>query len=207
METFESIRRSARLRRRALRAVALAALLGVAASGARADIDAGRELAKQVCAACHGADGNSQSNQFPVIAAQTYRYLTIELRDFKAGRRKDPMMSVVAQTLSPEDIVNLAEYFSAQKYKLIDFKADQARVDRGRAKAAETLCTMCHLGEFSGSNEVPRVAGQYPEYIQKQLAAFKTHTRTNDAGTMTSVAGTLADEDIVDLSHYIANLP
>ena len=65
---------------------------------------------------------------------------------------------------------------------------------------------MCHLGEFAGQNEVPRAAGQHPEYIVKQLKAFKTGTRTNDAGTMTSVAKTLSDEDIENLAHYLASL-
>jgi cytochrome c553 len=173
---------------------------------ARADPDAGAKIAQTVCAACHGADGNSTNPMFPVLAAQTYRYLTLELRDFKAGRRTDPVMTPFAQQLSPQDINDVSEYFAAQKYKRINFTPDQARIDRGSKKAAETLCTMCHLGEFSGQNEIPRVAGQYPDYVVKQLMAFKHRTRTNDAGAMTSVANTLSDDDIVDLSHYIANL-
>ena len=65
---------------------------------------------------------------------------------------------------------------------------------------------MCHLGGFSGQNEIPRVAGQHPEYVVKQLKAFKERSRTNDAGNMTSVAQTLSEEDIETLAHYIANL-
>ena len=65
---------------------------------------------------------------------------------------------------------------------------------------------MCHRGGFVGQNEIPRVAGQYPEYIRKQLQDFKAKRRTNDAGNMTSVAGTLSDDDIENLAHYIANL-
>jgi len=65
---------------------------------------------------------------------------------------------------------------------------------------------MCHLGGFLGQNEVPRVAGQQFDYIVAQLTAFKARTRTNDAGTMTSVAGTLKDQDIENLAHYIAGL-
>ena len=65
---------------------------------------------------------------------------------------------------------------------------------------------MCHLGGFVGQNEIPRVAGQYPQYVKKQLEDFKAKRRTNDAGNMTSVAGTLSDADIENLSHYIANL-
>jgi cytochrome c553 len=68
------------------------------------------------------------------------------------------------------------------------------------------LCTMCHLGGFKGQNEIPRVAGQYYEYIVKQLHDFRAHRRTNDAGNMTSVAKTLSDADIDDLAQYIAGL-
>jgi cytochrome c553 len=65
---------------------------------------------------------------------------------------------------------------------------------------------MCHLGGFVGQNEIPRVAGQWPQYIKKQLADFKARRRTNDAGNMTSVASTLSDADIENLSQYIGNL-
>ncbi len=65
---------------------------------------------------------------------------------------------------------------------------------------------MCHLGGFIGQNEIPRVAGQYSEYVVKQLQDFKAKRRTNDAGNMTSVAHTLSDEDIENLAQYIANL-
>jgi len=68
------------------------------------------------------------------------------------------------------------------------------------------LCPMCHLGEFAGQNEIPRVAGQQYEYVKKQLADFKARRRTNDAGNMTSVAATLSDADIENLSQYIGNL-
>ena len=76
----------------------------------------------------------------------------------------------------------------------------------GAAKAAETLCTMCHGGGFKGQNEMPRVAGQQHDYIMKQLRDFKERRRTNDAGNMTSVARTLSDEDIEDLAQYLATL-
>ena len=188
------------------------AVMALAAAGAgpsaRADAEAGKQIAQSVCAACHGADGNpAPGTPFPVLAQQTYRYLSLELRDFKEGRRDDAVMSPIAKQLSPEDIKNVSQYFAEQKYRNITFKADAARVERGARKSAETLCTMCHLGGFSGQNEIPRVAGQLPDYVIKQLRDFKARTRTNDAGNMTSVAQTLSDEDIIDLAHYIANLP
>ncbi|HEX4586313.1 MAG TPA: c-type cytochrome [Burkholderiaceae bacterium] len=186
--------------------IAVPALALTLANAALAQSDAGRKLATEVCAPCHGADGNSSNPEFPILAGQTARYLYLELRDFKAGRRTDPVMSPVAATLSTDDMHAVADYFAGQKMASIVFNGTPDRVARGEAKSTETLCTMCHLGNFVGQNEIPRVGGQYPAYIAKQLRAFKAHTRTNDAGNMTAVARTLSDEDIVDLSEYIAGL-
>ena len=65
---------------------------------------------------------------------------------------------------------------------------------------------MCHLGGFSGQNEIPRIAGQPYAYIVKQLEDFRARRRTNDAGSMTSVTKTLSDADIENLASYVANL-
>ena len=81
-----------------------------------------------------------------------------------------------------------------------------AQATLGKAKADETLCAMCHLGEFIGQNEIPKVAGQNFDYVIKTLKDFKAKNRTNDAGNMTSVASTLSEQDIENLGHYIAGL-
>src|SRR5256885_6540198 len=180
-------------------------LLRPAAPAAHADPAAGERKAA-ACSACHGADGNSVIAQFPVLAGQTARYLYLQLKDFKESRRSEPTMAPTVAKLSTQDMLDLSEYFAAQKARPIAFKADAARVARGKKKADEVLCTMCHLGGFSGQNEIPRVAGQHPEYVIKQLKAFKARTRTNDAGSMTSVAQTITEQDIEDLAHYISTL-
>ena len=169
------------------------------------DIEAGRTKA-QACAACHGADGNSSTANYPNLAGQTWRYLYIQLKDFKEGRRNDPVMSPMAAPLSRDDMINIANYFAAQTARPSSFKADDAKVRLGKAKADETLCAMCHLGGFSGQNEIPRVAGQQYDYVVKQLKDFKARNRTNDAGNMTSVAQTLSSADIENLAHYITSL-
>lgn len=172
---------------------------------ARADAAAGQPKA-QACVVCHGPMGNSINPDYPILAGQTARYLYLELQDFKAGRRSDPRMSPVAAGLSREDMLDLADYFAQQRPNPVPFKADQARIDAGRLKAQEVLCTMCHLGGFGGQNEIPRVAGQHDRYIVKQLQDFRGRKRTNDAGNMTSVSTGLSDEDIENLAAYIANL-
>lgn len=188
-----------------MRRILLLGLLLAFLPGAYADIAAGKRKAEP-CAACHGAGGNSATGQFPVLAGQTARYLYLQLKDFKEGRRSEPSMQPVLAKLSSKDMLDLAEYFAAQKPRPIAFRPDAARVARGRKKADEVLCTMCHLGGMSGQNEIPRVAGQHPQYVIKQLKAFKARTRTNDAGSMTSVAQTITEQDIEDLAHYISSL-
>jgi len=191
---------------RILTSALLCATLAVASTPAAAQEDPAIRQKAEVCFACHGPNGNSQNPEYPILAGQSWRYIYIELQDFKAGRRTDPVMSPLAAALSRDDMIALGNFFAAQKPLPIDFKADGARVDAGRRISDAVLCPMCHLGGFVGQNEIPRVAGQYPQYVKKQLHAFKDKTRTNDAGNMTSVAGTLSDDDIENLSHYIANL-
>lgn len=185
----------------------LAGVLAACLAGpARAqDVDAGRKKA-EACVACHGPDGNSSIPAFPALAGQTSRYLYLQLKDFKEGRRVEPQMAPFLMDLSRQDMHDLSAFFAAQKLRPPAFHPDPARVAKGRAKAVEVLCTMCHLGGFRGQNEIPRVAGLHPDYVVKQMRDFKTGRRTNDAGNMASVSKTLSDEDIENLAHYLASL-
>jgi cytochrome c553 len=169
------------------------------------DLQAGKVTAA-VCSACHGEDGNAVIPGYPTLAGQTWRYIYIQLKDYKEGRRSHPIMTAMASNLSRADMVNVANYFAGFRLKPNGFVADEAKAKLGKAKADETLCTMCHLGGFSGQNEIPRVAGQQYGYVVEQLRNFKARTRTNDAGNMTSVAQTLSDTDIENLGHYISGI-
>jgi len=158
------------------------------------------------CLACHGVNGNSTMPGVPSLAAQNARYIYLQLRDYQEGRRDNPMMSPMAAGLTRPEMQELANYFSQQKLTSKNFKAEPDKVKKGIAKADETLCAMCHLGEFKGQNEIPKVAGQNFDYVVSMLKSFKAKTRTNDAGNMTSVASTLSDDDIENLAHYISGL-
>jgi cytochrome c553 len=189
------------------RAIAIGALVlsALSAPAAAQDVEAGRGKAA-TCIACHGPDGNSANPVFPSLAGQTQRYLYLELKDFKEGRRIEPQMTPFVANLSRQDMFDLAAFFSAQKLRSSTFKSDPEKSAKGLAKAKETLCTMCHQGNFKGQNEIPRVAGQGYAYIVKELKDFKTGRRTNDAGTMASLSKTLSDEDIENLANYLTTL-
>lgn len=181
-------------------------LFMLAAPGAQAQTVDAVPAKAAVCVACHGPQGRSTQSTFPILAGQSARYMYLELRDFQEGRRGDPLMSPMVVGLTRDDMHELSDYFAKQKPPVQGFAADPAKARLGKLKADETLCTMCHLGGFAGQNEVPRVAGQHYDYIVKQLRDFKARARTNDAGSMTSVANTLNDQDIENLANYLVGL-
>ena len=159
-----------------------------------------------VCAACHGTNGQSTNPLYPSLAGQTARYIEVELRDFQAGRRTDPLMSPVARTLSADDMQALADYFGSQRPMSSTYNGDSTKIAQGKIIAADSQCTMCHLGGFSGQTEIPMAAGQQYQYLVKQLKDFRDGRRTNDAGTMKAYTSGLTDAQIDELAQYITNL-
>lgn len=184
----------------------LFSLFALAVTGAQAQTVDAVPAKAAVCVACHGPQGRSTQSTFPILAGQSARYMYLELRDFQEGRRSDPLMSPMVVGMTRDDMRELSNYFARQKPPVQSFAADPAKARLGKLKADETLCTMCHLGGFAGQNEVQRVAGQHYDYIVKQLRDFKARARTNDAGSMTSVANTLNDQDIKNLANYLVGL-
>ena len=102
------------MQRRFLIAVTALMAFGAAAGVAAADLAAGKAKATEVCAACHGADGNSAVADFPKIGGQYADYLAKALRDYKSGQRKNAIMAGFARALSKQDVENLAAYYASQ---------------------------------------------------------------------------------------------
>ena len=187
-----------------LKLLQTAALLGCSlAASAQAPTEPPKAA---LCAACHGPNGNPTMPEMPALAGQTSRYIYLQLKDFQEGRRSNPLMTPMSKDLTRDEMRELGAWYAAQKARPAPFQPDTAKAKLGKAKADETLCTMCHLGGFVGQNEIPRVAGQPYDYVVKQMRAFKARERTNDAGNMTAVSSTLTDADIENLGHYLAGL-
>lgn len=141
-----------------------------------------------------------------MIAGQQLAYLYVQLKDYKEGRRSDPEMSPMATNLTKDDMLALATYFSREKRAPTGFRADPVLAAKGKAIADAALCTMCHMGQYQGQNEIPGLAGQRRGYLTKQLNDFRAHRRTNDAGNMVSVVGSLTDSEIDAIAEYLAGL-
>jgi cytochrome c553 len=170
-----------------------------------------------VCAACHGADGNSVVPTWPKIAGQHTMYLERQLNLIKSGDRAVPEMAGIVMTLSEQDMADLAAYFSAQTTSA--GLADEALVATGeqlyRAGNSETdipACLSCHgpAGEGNPLSGYPSLAGQHSVYSEKMLTGFRAGTMWGDDDSsskiMTDVAKRLSDAEIKALASYIQGL-
>ena len=129
-----------------------------------ADVAAGEQKSAN-CAGCHGPKGKSNSDQWPNLAAQQASYLVKQLSAFKTGARNNPVMQAMAANLTDEDMTNLAAYYTSQP--AVSGKADADLVKSGQVKAA--MCQGCHGSSGQGNGQFPRLAGQRPDYLVKQL--------------------------------------
>lgn len=163
------------------------------------DLAAGEQKAA-VCMGCHGPKGKSGSAQWPNLAAQQSTYLVNQLNAFKSGTRSNPMMQSMAANLSNDDINNLAAYFSSQPS--VSAGGDPALAKSGQSKAS--MCLGCHGSSAEGNGQFPRLAGQHPEYLVKQLNSFKEGVRKN--GHMQAIASTLSEDDMKALAAYFGSL-
>ena len=190
---------------RQLCAALLATVLPLGAAVA-ADASRGEEMAA-ACAACHGDNGNSKTENIPSLAGHPAPYLTIQLILFREQQRQNEIMTPLAKALSDEDIENLAAYFAGQKRVAADPTADAGRASRGKATADAHRCGSCHLPDYSGREQIPRLAAQREDYLTKTMRDYKTGVRSGLDGMMTSVLHGVSDEQLTELSAYLAQIP
>lgn len=191
--------------------VAFAAITSAHAAG---DPAKAQGIANQVCAACHGIDGNSPLSANPSLAGQHPEYLLKQLTEFKSGARNNPVMTGMLANLSPDDLRNLATYYSSQTPKQMgardkDLVAQGRKLYRGgNLSNGVAACAGCHSPNGAGiPAQYPRLASQHADYVAAQLKAFRAGDRANDPNQMMrSTAVKLTDKDIAALAEYISGL-
>jgi cytochrome c553 len=184
---------------------AAVALLLAAAVAPAADPEAGRRKA-QVCAACHGPDGNATIPGTPSLAGQPVFFTHWQLIKYRDGRRKDPQMSPLAEKLDDADMADLAAFYAAQPARARPATTDAARVAAGQRLAEQHHCTSCHRPGLTGQQQAARLAGQDFDYLLRLLRGFKARTASDLDGTMTVATQPLQDDEIVSLVHFLASL-
>jgi len=178
-------------------------------------IYAGDRSAKQIvadrCHLCHGTEGEASSAIYPRIAGQHKEYITKQLADFRSGERKG-IMNDMATDLKDEEIIALADYFSA-KPPLTHRIRDKALAavgnyifHKGNKYSGVAACATCHGDNGEGSKDLPRLAGQHKRYVTTQLEDFNQRTRTNDNAIMHSIASKLTELETNAVALYVSGL-
>jgi cbb3-type cytochrome c oxidase subunit III len=182
------------------------------AKTAKPDLAKGEATFSAVCAACHGADGNSPTPAYPKLAQQHPEYLVKQLQEFKSGKRVNPLMVGFASMLSDEDMKNVA-YWVAAKKATAGSSSDKSLVQLGEriyrggiADRQIAACAGCHSPTGAGiPAQYPRLSGQHADYAAAQLTAFRDGVRQNGL-QMTQVAAKLNDREIKAVADYVAGL-
>ena len=185
---------------------------GDAPKVAKPDLVKGEASYTAVCAACHGADGNSAIAVNPTLAQQHPEYLVKQLQEFKSGKRNNAVMKGFATMLTDEDMKNIA-YLVASKPAKAGFAKDKDLVTLGeriyRGGIADrniAACAGCHSPNGAGiPAQYPRLSGQHADYTVAQLNTFRDGSRANSQ-QMTQVAAKLNDKEIKAVADYIAGL-
>jgi cbb3-type cytochrome c oxidase subunit III len=182
------------------------------------DIAKGQQIASQACAACHAANGNATAPANPKLAAQHPEYLAKQLHNFKVkpgakeAERANAIMAGFAAGLSDADIKNVAAYFATQKLQPA-FAKDKDLSELGKkiyrggiAEKNIPACAGCHGATGAGMPaQYPRLGGQWSEYTEAQLTAYRQGVRKNNA-QMVTIASRLSDREIKAVSDYVAGL-
>ena len=197
-------------------------LLGLSAvataNAAEGNAEAGKSKTA-MCAACHGADGNSLVPMYPKLAGQSASYLVKQLTEFKLGMtsagkagRVDPVMGGMAMALSDQDMADVAAFYASQKITAgngSDNAIGKKLYLGGNAEMEVTACVACHgiNGKGMPSAGFPALASQNAEYLKIQLEKFRDGSRNNDLNAMMQgVAANLTDDEITALSQYMSSL-
>jgi len=187
-----------------MRKIAAALTLAFLASSARAETIQERAAA---CFACHGEHGQSESDNTPSLGGQQAPYALIQLFMFREKLRNFQPMNDMAKPLSDDDLRVFSDFIATlPKPQPPADAGDPARMQRAQVIVAQNRCNSCHHPDFSGGDNVPRIADQREDYLAKTLAEYKNNSRHGYDGTMADVMGSVTPEQIADLAYFLARV-
>jgi cytochrome c553 len=159
------------------------------------------------CLACHGAEGRSENADVPSLGAQPSTYALIQLFMFRERLRLSEPMNAMAKELSDDDLQSMAGSIAAlpPPEPPADL-GDAARLGQARMLIEQNHCNICHLADFSGQENVPRLADQREDYLLKTLRDYKSGARHGYDATMAEVLQPISDAQLADFAYYLSHL-
>ena len=159
------------------------------------------------CFACHGEHGQSETENTPSLGGQQAPYALIQLFMFREKLRAFEPMNDMAKPLTDDDLRAFSDFIAKLPKPVPPADAgNPARMQRAQALAQQYHCNSCHNTDFSGKENVPRIADQREDYLAKTMREYKDNTRHGYDGTMAEVLQPVTAEQIADLAYYLARL-
>ena len=159
------------------------------------------------CFACHGEQGQSETENTPSLGGQQAPYALIQLFMFREKLRTFEPMNEVAKSFTDDDLRNFSDFIAKlPKPKPLSDAPDPARMQRAQALTVKYHCNSCHHQDFSGGDNVPRIANQREDYLAKTLSEYKDNSRHGYDGTMADVMGPVTPDQIKDLAYFLARV-
>ena len=160
---------------------------------------------QETCLACHGPGGNSVTPGIPSIAGQPKLFIENQLVLIREELRPAPQMLPIVRGMKGSEIVQLANHFSKLPAKsMATTPADPKLVKQAMARAKALRCGVCHTADFSGQNQVPRLAGQREEYLVSEMLAYRDNKRKGGDTIMAAALYGVSDADIKALAHFLS---
>jgi cytochrome c553 len=160
------------------------------------------------CLACHGEKGQSDKPEVPSLGAQPAFYVMVQLYMFRERLRTVEVMNAMTQGLTDDDLRGMADVIAKlPPPRPVEEPGDPARLEQARALIQQHRCNFCHNPNFSGAQQVPRLAGQREDYLVKALREYKNNTRRGYDPAMGDVLYEISDEQILDLAYFLARFP
>ena len=160
----------------------------------------------KTCAACHGETGNSVTPGVPSLAGQPRVFTETQLILFREGVRPQEPMAALMRGVSDKEIVAIAAYYAAAKPAPAPASRDAALYQRGADIVKRMQCGACHLPDFSGREQMPRLAGQREEYLDAAMLAYRDNRRIGSDTMMSGVLHGVSDADIKALAHFLSRM-
>jgi cytochrome c553 len=159
------------------------------------------------CAQCHGANGRSQTPDIPSLAGQPADFITIQMILFREGLRQVPAMQPFAAGKSDQDIQDIAAWFATLPPGPPDDRRplDRALFAAGQALSGPRHCATCHVSDYGGRAQIPRVAAQREDYLLHALTQYRDGLRAGPDTQMNGAVQGLSDADLIALAHYLSH--
>lgn len=166
--------------------------------------DIGAKL--QVCGACHGPDGNSKIVGTPSLAGQPKTFLENQMVMIREGMRDIPAMKGQMDGLSDAAIVSIARFYASSPSISQAGPRNPALFDKGQVISKEALCGTCHLPDYVGRDQMPRIAGQREDYLLYSMRQFRSNQAVGRDTIMAASLYGMSDDDLKAIAHYLSQL-